>query len=147
MPWKLIADPSGYIFKWLLGYSGGLGSIAGVLICDYWFVRRRAARPRRSLPPRRRVRVRARGTNWRGDRAPRSSAASLAWIGLVVDAARASLYDYAWFVGGVRRGGDVRRAHEGRAHGAPSARDDGDGAAAGHVDRLDAPPRLPMRTV
>ena len=39
MPWKLIADPSGYIFKWLLGYSGGLGSIAGVLVCDYWFVR------------------------------------------------------------------------------------------------------------
>ncbi len=39
MPWKLVADPSGYIFKWLLGYSGGLGSIAGVLICDYWFIR------------------------------------------------------------------------------------------------------------
>ncbi|MGC2323813.1 MAG: NCS1 family nucleobase:cation symporter-1, partial [Terriglobales bacterium] len=35
-PWKLLADPSGYIFKWLLGYSGGLGSIAGVLIADYW---------------------------------------------------------------------------------------------------------------
>src|SRR5204863_1067783 len=28
-PWKLMADASGYIFKWLLGYSGGLGSIAG----------------------------------------------------------------------------------------------------------------------
>jgi NCS1 family nucleobase:cation symporter-1 len=41
MPWKLVADPSGYIFKWLLGYSGGLGSIAGVLICDYWLVRNR----------------------------------------------------------------------------------------------------------
>src|SRR5204863_1714276 len=40
-PWKLLADPSGYIFKWLLGYSGGLGSIAGVLIADYWVVRRR----------------------------------------------------------------------------------------------------------
>ena len=38
-PWKLIADPHGYIFKWLLGYSGGLGSIAGVLIIDYWVVR------------------------------------------------------------------------------------------------------------
>ena len=38
-PWKLLADPSGYIFSWLLGYSGGLGSIAGVLIADYWFVR------------------------------------------------------------------------------------------------------------
>src|ERR1700682_5025075 len=40
-PWRLLADPSGYIFQWLLGYSGGLGSIAGVLIVDYWLVRRR----------------------------------------------------------------------------------------------------------
>ena len=30
-PWRLLADPSGYIYTWLLGYSGGLGSIAGVL--------------------------------------------------------------------------------------------------------------------
>ena len=41
LPWKLIADPNGYIFKWLLGYSGGLGSIAGVLVADYWFVRQK----------------------------------------------------------------------------------------------------------
>src|SRR5438046_292380 len=40
MPWRLLADPSGYIFDWLLGYSGGLGSIAGVLIADYWLVKR-----------------------------------------------------------------------------------------------------------
>ena len=39
-PWKLVADPSGYIFQWLVGYSGGLGSIAGVLIVDYWIIRR-----------------------------------------------------------------------------------------------------------
>jgi len=39
-PWTLLADPSGYIFGWLVGYSGGLGSIAGVLIADYWLVRR-----------------------------------------------------------------------------------------------------------
>lgn len=38
-PWKLIADPNGYIFTWLLGYSGGLGSIAGILIVDYWILR------------------------------------------------------------------------------------------------------------
>ncbi len=44
LPWKLIADPNGYIFKWLLGYSGGLGSIAGVLVADYWFVRRKQLR-------------------------------------------------------------------------------------------------------
>src|SRR5581483_340507 len=40
MPWKLLADPSGYIYTWLLGYSGGVGSIAGVLIADYWIVRK-----------------------------------------------------------------------------------------------------------
>src|SRR5207249_8888037 len=43
-PWRLLADPSGYIFTWLLGYSGGLGSIAGVLIADYFFVRGRRLR-------------------------------------------------------------------------------------------------------
>lgn len=32
MPWKLIADLHSSIFQWLLGYSGGLGSIAGVLV-------------------------------------------------------------------------------------------------------------------
>jgi len=40
-PWRLLADPKGYIFAWLVGYSGGLGSIAGVLIADYWIVRRK----------------------------------------------------------------------------------------------------------
>ena len=44
MPWRLLADPSGYIFTWLLGYSGGLGSIAGVLIADYWIVRKQQLR-------------------------------------------------------------------------------------------------------
>src|SRR5215813_8951990 len=40
-PWRLLADPSGYIFSWLVGYSGGLASIAGVLIIDYWIVRKK----------------------------------------------------------------------------------------------------------
>jgi len=40
-PWRLLADPSGYIFVWLGGYSGGLASIAGVLIVDYWLVRQK----------------------------------------------------------------------------------------------------------
>jgi NCS1 family nucleobase:cation symporter-1 len=38
-PWKLVADPSGYIFKWLVAYSSLLGSIGGVLICDYFVLR------------------------------------------------------------------------------------------------------------
>ena len=40
MPWKLIADPSGYIFTWLIGYSALLGPIAGVMIADYFVVQR-----------------------------------------------------------------------------------------------------------
>jgi NCS1 family nucleobase:cation symporter-1 len=40
-PWKLIADPQGYIFKWLLAYSSLLGPIGGILIADYFFVRGR----------------------------------------------------------------------------------------------------------
>ncbi|MDA1008737.1 MAG: NCS1 family nucleobase:cation symporter-1 [Planctomycetota bacterium] len=40
MPWKLIADPSGYIFIWLVGYSALLGPIGGILICDYFLLRR-----------------------------------------------------------------------------------------------------------
>ena len=40
MPWKLIADPSGYIFTWLIGYSALLGPIAGIMIADYFVVRR-----------------------------------------------------------------------------------------------------------
>ena len=41
MPWKLLENSDRYINGWLLGYSGGLGSIAGVLICDYWIIRRK----------------------------------------------------------------------------------------------------------
>lgn len=40
MPWKLVADPSGYIFKWLIGYSALLGPIGGIMIADYFIVRR-----------------------------------------------------------------------------------------------------------
>ncbi len=40
-PWKLIADPQGYIFKWLIAYSALLGSLAGIMICDYYLVRKK----------------------------------------------------------------------------------------------------------
>ncbi|MDD9811098.1 MAG: NCS1 family nucleobase:cation symporter-1 [Gammaproteobacteria bacterium] len=39
-PWKLIADPTGYIFTWLVAYSALLGGIGGVMICDYYYLRR-----------------------------------------------------------------------------------------------------------
>jgi NCS1 family nucleobase:cation symporter-1 len=39
-PWKLIADPGGYIFTWLVGYSSLLGPIGGIMIADYYFIRK-----------------------------------------------------------------------------------------------------------
>jgi NCS1 family nucleobase:cation symporter-1 len=39
-PWKLISDPNGYIFTWLVGYSSLLGPVGGIMIVDYYFIRR-----------------------------------------------------------------------------------------------------------
>ena len=41
MPWKLMSSMGAYIFTWLIGYSGLMGAIAGILICDYWVIRKR----------------------------------------------------------------------------------------------------------
>jgi NCS1 family nucleobase:cation symporter-1 len=92
-PWRLLADPSGYIYTWLLGYSGGLGSIAGVLVVDYWIVRRR------ELLLEDLYLADGEYGGWN----PRAIAATtvgcfLAWGGFIIPALR-PLYDYAWFVG------------------------------------------------
>ncbi len=39
-PWKLIESSGGYIFTWLIGYSALLGPIGGILIADYFLLRR-----------------------------------------------------------------------------------------------------------
>ena len=39
LPWKLIEDPAGYIFTWLIAYSSLLGPVGGILIADYYFIR------------------------------------------------------------------------------------------------------------
>lgn len=95
-PWRLLADPSGYIFTWLLGYSGGLGSIDGVLIADYWPVRGRAL-ALEDLYLASGVYRSRHGWNWRAVAATAVGCA-LAWGGLVVPLL-APLYSYAWFVG------------------------------------------------
>jgi len=95
-PWRLLADPKGYIFAWLVGYSGGLGSIAGVLVADYWLVRG----GKLVLGDLYRVTGTYRydgGWNWRAVAATVAGCA-LAWGGLVFPPLR-PLYDYAWFVG------------------------------------------------
>ena len=40
MPWKLYSDAGAYIFTWLVGYSSLMGAIGGILIADYWVLRR-----------------------------------------------------------------------------------------------------------
>lgn len=95
-PWKLLADPKGYIFTWLLGYSGGLGSIAGVLIVDYWIIRKtQLVLPDLYLP--------TGEYRFKSGWNPAAVIATIAgcvaaWIGLVIPVLY-PLYDYAWFVG------------------------------------------------
>ncbi len=43
-PWKLIADPNGYIFTWLIAYSSLLGPVGGIMIADYFFIRKQQLR-------------------------------------------------------------------------------------------------------
>ena len=95
-PWKLLASYSSYIFGWLVGYSGFLGPIAGVMICDYFVVRKKILLVE-DLYLRRGFYEFSGGINWRA-MAALAAGAGLAFIGLVVPSLRV-LYDYAWFVG------------------------------------------------
>jgi NCS1 family nucleobase:cation symporter-1 len=40
MPWKILESTQGYIFTWLIGYSALLGPVAGILVVDYYLIRR-----------------------------------------------------------------------------------------------------------
>jgi NCS1 family nucleobase:cation symporter-1 len=96
MPWKLLSDFSSYIFGWLVGYSGLLGPIAGVMIADYFLVRRARLKVD-DLYSRTGAYQYDNGVN------PIAVVALVAGIvvallGLVVRPLRL-LYDYAWFVG------------------------------------------------
>src|SRR5258708_18921915 len=39
-PWKLLATPDSYIFGWLTGYSALLGPVAGIMVTDYFLIRK-----------------------------------------------------------------------------------------------------------
>jgi NCS1 family nucleobase:cation symporter-1 len=95
-PWKLMADYGSYIFGWLVGYSGFLGPIAGVLICDYFVVRKKILLVE-DLYRRGGQYEYARGFNWAAV-AALATGAGVAFVGLVLPPLRV-LYNYAWFVG------------------------------------------------
>jgi len=92
MPWKLLGDYSAYIFGWLVGYSGLLGPIAGVMIADYFLVRRCELNVA-DLYRRNGAYEYASGVNYRAVGALGLGIA-VALLGLVVPALR-WLYDYA----------------------------------------------------
>jgi nucleobase:cation symporter-1, NCS1 family len=95
-PWKLMADYGSYIFGWLVGYSGFLGPIAGVLICDYFVVRKRMLLVQ-DLYQRNGLYEYQGGFHWQA-LAALAAGAGVAFIGLVVPPLHV-LYSYAWFVG------------------------------------------------
>ena len=110
-PWKLIESTSGYIFTWLIGYSALLGPIGGILIADYYLLRR----TRLELE----ALYQRSGRYWyRGGYNPVAILALVLGVlpnvpgflqaaGFVesVPVAFATIYTYAWFVGFVVAGG------------------------------------------
>lgn len=96
MPWKLLANHRTFIFGWLGGYAAVLGPVAGIMICDYFLVRRRTLRTDDLY---------LRGSSYEYSKGfnPRAIVAlvigsGVALIGLVFPSLR-FLYDYSWFVG------------------------------------------------
>ena len=107
MPWKLYADAAAYIFTWLIGYSSLMGAIGGILIADYWVLRRQEL----SVPDLFAIDGRYAyqgGVNWRA-----MAALGLAVLPVLPGFVRAAttpggqvadptffdaLYTYAWFV-------------------------------------------------
>ena len=95
-PWRWLSSHGTYVMGWLVGYSSFLGPIAGVMIADYYVVRKRTLDPE-ELFRRRGEYEFSGGFNWRAV-AALVAGIFVALIGLVVPALH-SLYQYAWFVG------------------------------------------------
>jgi NCS1 family nucleobase:cation symporter-1 len=96
MPWKLLGDYGAYIFGWLVGYSGLLGPIAGIMIADYFLVRGRTLNVE-DLYRRAGEYEYSEGYNPRA-LVSLALGVAAALLGLVMPSVRV-LYDYAWFVG------------------------------------------------
>lgn len=107
MPWKLVADPTGYIFTWLIGYSALLGPIGGIMIADYFVWRKRVLNVPALYSQRGEYTYR-RGFSWVAVAAlvagtlpslPGFLATIKAIDGSHVPPFLLGLYNYAWFVG------------------------------------------------
>jgi len=105
MPWRLYADPGQYIFIWLIGYSALLGAIAGVMLADYFVVRRTVLRVDDLYRADGEYAFGGSGYNWRalaalaiGIAPTVPGFAAQLWKGLDVAPIFDTLYTYAWFV-------------------------------------------------
>jgi len=96
MPWKLLSDYSAYIFGWLVGYSGFLGPVAGILICDYFIIKKQKLNVV-ELYKEKGDYTYSSGYNYKAILAL-GAGIFVALIGLIVPSVK-FLYDYAWFVG------------------------------------------------
>jgi len=96
MPWKLLANYRTFILGWLGGYAAFLGPVAGIMICDYFLIRRRILQVD-DLYLRGGAYEYSGGVNWRAVFALLLGA-WIALIGLVIPSLR-TLYDYSWLVG------------------------------------------------
>jgi NCS1 family nucleobase:cation symporter-1 len=96
MPWNLLGDYGSYIFGWLVGYSGLLGPIAGIMIADYFVVRRRKLVVE-DLYSRGGEYEYRNGINVRA-LLSLGAGVLVALVGIAVPNMR-WLYEYAWFVG------------------------------------------------
>jgi nucleobase:cation symporter-1, NCS1 family len=96
MPWKLLADYKTFILGWLGGYAAFLGPVAGIMICDYFVIRRRILLLD-DLYLRQGAYEYSGGFNWLALTAL-AAGAGTALVGLAIPSLR-TLYDYSWFVG------------------------------------------------
>jgi NCS1 family nucleobase:cation symporter-1 len=107
MPWRLYSDAAAYIFTWLIGYSSLMGALGGILIADYWIVKRQQLDLRDLFSVNGRYTY-SNGINWKA-----ISALVLAVLPVIPGFIRAAttpggqiadpnlfdrLYTYAWFV-------------------------------------------------
>jgi nucleobase:cation symporter-1, NCS1 family len=95
-PWRWLSSHGSYVMGWLVGYSSFLGPIAGVMIADYYILRKRVI-VTDDLFHRGGAYEFSGGFNWRAI-AALAAGIFVALSGLKVPALR-SLYQYAWFVG------------------------------------------------